>query len=531
MRTAQKKRFRFRPGLDDSKLEERVVLSTATPQVYVLTPSAESSTAAMTPAPAASPVSAQVAARQAALQAGALAHPLTVPRLRTAYRQQVHAATRDLRAAIRSGVQQLYANGSTPTAQQVANFNASVGGALNATALRLATQASLLPNGGSRLVPVLENRLLGSGASSLASRLTSLASSGRLVRANGILSPALNNLTTLSARQGLSLVNNYFNTTPVGRLSVNSSGQRIPIQQYIGNQLLSQVGNTLGSLAYNYPTVANAILYPNGSTAVPTSTAIGNFTSAVNNALGTAAYQLGSGLALFPGYSSLITRLQPVFYGSTGGTGVTGSVGATGGVGTTTGGAAFTNLASALSGLPYGTTSFNTAVSNAFTGAYQNLVTPIARYFGVNAPTTTTLPTSGFTSPFGTSYLGNSYYNGFNGGYSTGANPGYIGFGMAPSAFNTSFGNGFNNFVSTYNTGLGFNGVGLGSGVSGIGSGYLTGTGGGIGGLGTGTGGTGLTGTGGTGLGTGSGGTGLGTGSGVGGVGSGLLTGTGGGIA
>ncbi len=522
MSTAKKKRFRFHPGMDEPRLEERVVLST-TAQVYVLTPS----TAAVTPAPAPSPVSAQVALRQAAIEAGTLSSPLTIARLRTAYRQQVHAATRDLRAALQSGVNQFYASGSTPSAQQVANFNASVGGALNATALRLATQVSLLPNGGSRLIPVIESRILGSGANSLASRLTSLATSGRLVRANGILSPALNNLTTQSARQGLSLVNSYFNTTPVARLSVNSNGQRIPIQQYMGNQLLNEVGNALGALAYSYPSVANSILYPNGTTSTPTSTAIGNFTTAVNNALGTAAYQLGSGLALFPNYSSVVSRLQPVFYGSTGttgGTGVTGSLGGTGGVGTTTGGATFSNLVSALSGLPYGTTSFSTAVSNAFNGAYQNLVTPIARYFGMNAPTTVTLPTTGFASPFGTSYLGNSFYNGFNGGFSTGASPGYIGFGMAPSTFNNSFGTGFNNFVTTYNTGLGLNGVGLGSGVNGIGSGFLTGTGGGItGSLGTGSGGTGLTGT-------GSGGTGLGTGSGVGGVGSGLLTGTGGGI-
>ena len=42
------------------------------------------------------------------------------------------------------------------------DFDAEVSGAVNATALRLSSQASLLPNAAARLVPAIQNTLLGS---------------------------------------------------------------------------------------------------------------------------------------------------------------------------------------------------------------------------------------------------------------------------------------------------------------------------------------------------------------------------------
>jgi hypothetical protein len=74
-----------------------------------------------------------------------------------------------------------------------------------------------------------------------------------------------------------------------------------------------------------------------------------------------------------------------------------------------------------------------------------------------------TLPTSGFTSPFGTAFTGSAFFNGFNNGFATGTTPGFIGFGMAPTAFNTNFGTGFNNAVSSFNQNLGFSPVNSGS--------------------------------------------------------------------
>ena len=431
------------------------------------------------------------------------------------YAKQVHVAARDLRSAIQAQIGQLYANGATPTTQQLANFNASIAGALDATALRLSVQASLLPNSGARLLPAIQNAILGSGPRSLASRLTTLAQSGQLSGSTGTSTQALTRMLNTSTQQTASQLTNYFDTTPVNRLSVNSSGQRIPIQQYIGGQLLNQVGNTFGSLAQSFPTVASAILYPNGTTTTttPTQTNLNAFTTQYNNALATAAFVLGSGLSVLPSASSVVSQLQPLLFGlangSTGSTGTTGLAGSTGTTGLTgsTGSGTLSSLVSALQNLQYGSTGFNTAVSNAFSSSFQNLVTPIARAFDMNGSLNAVLPTSGFTSLFGSPFTGSTFFNGFNNGFSTGTNTGFIGFGMAPNAFNTSFGTGFNNFVTNFNQNLGFNqAVGAGSGVNGIGSGLNTGIGSGLNtGIGSGT--TTTT-----------------------GVGSGTTTGTGGGI-
>ena len=102
----------------------------------------------------------------------------------------------------------------------------------------------------------------------------------------------------------------------MNRLAVNSSGQRIPLEQYLGGQLVNQVGGTLGLLAQSFPNVANAMLFPNGATGIPTQAAMNSFTTQYNNALATAAYQLGSGLSLFPGSSNVISDLQPILFGA-----------------------------------------------------------------------------------------------------------------------------------------------------------------------------------------------------------------------
>ena len=396
----------------------------------------------------------------------------------------------------------------TPTAQQMADFQASVAGALNATALRLSAQAELLPNAGNRLVPAVQNAILGSRPRSLANRLVSLAQSGQLSTSTQALSRVL----LAAPANALSQINNYFNTTPVNRLSVNASGQRIPLAQYLGGQLLNQVGNTLGSLAQSFPNVANSMLYSNGATGTPTQAAMNAFSTAYNNALSTAAFQLGSALSLFRGYASAIPQLQPLLWGVS--NGINGT----------------TSLLSALQNLPYGTSGFNSAVSTAFGNAYQALVSPLDSFLGMTGQSNLTLPTTGFTSPFGTAYTGGSFNGGFNNGFATGTTSGYIGFGMAPTTFNTNFGTGFNNFISTYNQNLGLGSLGsvTGTGTTGLGTAIGT-TGQGVGtavgttGQGVGT----AVGTTGQGVGTAVGTTGQGVGTAVGTTGTGTTTGTG----
>ena len=179
MSNAKKKRVSFRPSVTETRLEQRLVLSSGTgvtavanPAVVEVIPSPVYAELSLTPPPAAPPVSAAVARARAS-------HKLTVRQLRADYTKQVRAAARDLRSAIKADIAQLYANGSTPTAQQLADFKASAAGAVNATALRLSTQAALLPDS-ARLVSAVQNEVLGSGAKSLASRLVSLAQSGKL---------------------------------------------------------------------------------------------------------------------------------------------------------------------------------------------------------------------------------------------------------------------------------------------------------------------------------------------------------------
>ena len=444
MSNAKKKRVSFRPSVTETRLEQRLVLSSGTgvtavanPAVVQVIPSPVYAELDLTPPPAAPPVSAAVARARAA-------HKLTIRQLRADYTKQVRAAARDLRSAIKADIAQLYAGGATPTAQQLADFKAGAAGAVNATALRLSTQASLLPNS-TRLVSAVQNEVLGSGAGSLASRLVSLAQSGKLSGSTAASSRALARTFNTASQQTISQINHYFNTTPVNRLSVNSSGQRIPLEQYLGGQLLNQVGNTLGSLAQSFPNVANAMLFPNGTTGTPTQAAMNAFTTQYDNALATAAYQLGSGLSLFPGSSSLVSQIQPILFGAT-----------NAGTGTALTSTTNPSLAAALNNLQYGTVGFNTALSNAFGNAFQGLASPLGSFFGMTGPSNMVLPTSGFTSLFGSPFTGSSFFNGFNSGFATGTTPGFIGFGVAPTGFNTNFGTGFNGSVSTFNQNLGF---------------------------------------------------------------------------
>ena len=413
MNNRTRKRIAFRPSLVDPTLEDRLVLSSITAAPLAAPPPVPSAVVISSPAPF-----------------------RTVGQLRTTMAHEVQIATLDLRNGVAHEIQQLFANGSVPTAQQMNDFNATVQGVLNATALGLSSQASLLPGAGTSLVPAIQNAVLGSGSRSLSSELSSLLQSdrnaGSAVRLQSVFARAIMQSPTLINRQ----FNSFFNTTNLTNLSVNSSGQRIPIRQFMCGQVVSQLGNTLGLLAQSFPNVANSMLFPNGTTGIPTQDMLNSFNQQAVNALSTASFQLGSVLSLFPGSSSVISQLQPVLFGSTSNT---------------------SSFASALQNLSFGTSGFNSAVTNEFNTGFNNLLGPLRSFLGMQGQSNLTLPTSGLTGPFGSQFSGNSFNSGFNNGFATGTNSGFIGFGTAPAAFNTNFGSGFNNMVTTVtqNQGIG----------------------------------------------------------------------------
>jgi len=425
MNNRMKKRIAFHPSATEAPLEERRLLS-STSAVVSRTP------------PAAPPPLFSSAVIISPM------HWTTERQLRTAFARQVQLATLDLRNAVAREVRQLFANGSVPTPQQLTDFNATVQGAIDATALRVSTQASLLPGAGTRLVPAIQNALLGSGSKSLSSELSSALQSARNTGSALRLQYLLGRQIILVPDQIISQFNTFFNTTNLNRLSVNSSGQQIPLEQFMAGQVVKQFSNTLGMLAQSFPNVANSMLFPNGATGNPTQDLLDAFGTQASNALATAAFQLGSSLALFPASASVISQIQPLLFGAT---------------------TNLNSLASALQSLPFGGTGFNSAVSEAFNSGFSNLLGPITSFLGTAMPLQPelTLPTTGFASPFSSQFSGTSFNTGFNNGFATGTTPGFVGFGQAPSGFNANFGIGFNNLVSSVNQGLGFVNTPLGT--------------------------------------------------------------------
>jgi hypothetical protein len=203
----------------------------------------------------------------------------------------------------------------------------------------------------------------------------------------------------------------------------------------MGGQLVNQVGNVLGSLAQSFPNAANSILFPNGATGNPTQDLFDAFGKQARNALATAAFEIGSSLALFNGFSRVVLQIQPMLFGSASGV---------------------NSLASALQNLPFGGSGFNSAVLDAFNSAFNNMVGPVNSFFGMQGQSSVALPLTGITSPFSTQFSGSSFMNGFNNGFAPGTNTGFVGFGPAPSIFNTNFGTAFNNSVASTTQSMGF---------------------------------------------------------------------------
>jgi len=450
----KKPRHAFRPTLADyARLEDRVVMS----------------------------VTAANIAAAATSQSG-----MTAAQVRAASARALQAATRNIRNFVNAQSAALFANG-TPTADQINNFKAQVAGAINSTAFTLSSQAALLPNS-ARNVAAIQNALLGSGRTSLLSRLDTALQNNRNLSSATRLQNAIGSGITNTLLGVRSAQNNFFNTTPLNRLSVDSSGNPIPLQQFISGQIANQFTNSLGAFANAFPTVANATLFPNGPNngVNPSSDLIQAFNAQTTNALGTITAQLGSNLALLPNSGLVASQLNPLLFG----TGTTGT-------------GANTGLLNSLANLQFGGTTFNNDVTTAFNNGFSSLSTPLNSFLGLQAQQNAALPTTGFTNVFGPNFTSSTFNNGFNNGFASSGNTGFLGFGTAPTGFNTAFASGFNGLNSSLNSSFGFNFPTLGG---------TTGTGG-LGGVGIGTSTGNLTGgnfpggtvTGGTGIGTGTG--------------------------
>ena len=442
---------------------------------------------------------------------------------------------------------QMYSNGK-PSANDLQGLQGLVNGAVDGTTFRVSSQLALLPGATNNLVARAQQAMLGGQNSSLANRLNSFISSPRFnqsaQRLKAVINRTITQYTRLANRQFL----NYLETTPINRLSVDSTtGQRIPIQQYMAQQVISQFGASMAALAKAFPTVANGTIVSNG--VISTDPAVQQaFAKQLQSAIAVVNYQLASNLAVFKGASQALgSQLQQAFFGSDqSSTGTTGSgtagtasastagsvstgdpsvsmgAGTTGtvtaaalpalGVGTGTtgigglGGTGTTSLFSALSGIP--TTNFSSffpAVNSAFNNTFQNVSGMLGSFFNLPATGTTTGLPIDIRSPS----IGGPVFFGFGNGFNNGFGSGFLGFGQSPISqnqfFGSSFNNGFFGLTAAQNQLFGFNpanftGFGGSSALTGTGIGTgTTGTGTGIG---TGTIGTGITGTGITGIGT-----------------------------
>ena len=483
---SKKIRFSFRPTVGEARLEERVVLTGTTASI------------------------AAAATRVAPLQTNASTEGgfsgMTLQQIRRAYNQQFTAAQTALRKFAANQITALYNDpagfglNGRPTQAALATLNANISGAANAASLQLSTQFSLLPASARSLVPNLQNSLLGTQKNSLASQISNVTNSSRLTNSQSALRNAVSQGINTTFNNNRAQLANFFDTTSLNRLSVDqSTGQRIPLQQFLNNGAVSRINNAFGTLANSVGAVAQSSLFDSTGTFNPQ--AVNGFQQQFSNALGTAASQVGSILSLLPNKSPTFgPQFQQALFAA--GTdpatgqpansllnGLGGAFPKATGTGTGT-------------GTPFTSNMFNTNFQNNFTTGFQNVSGLVNNAFGVQTtPGSTgnfTLPNgffqTGATFPnlFGSQFTSGNFANGFNNGFVTGQNAGngFIGFGQAPTGFNNNFATGFNNFNSTLNQQFGFTQPNLGG--TGTGTGLPT-----NGGTVTGGGGTGIPGSGG----------------------------------
>jgi len=442
--TPRKNRIAFRPALNDIRLEDRVVLN-ATP-------------------------------RSALIGAGALGaarqEQLALRQIHRTYLNELHASRNFLtqfannQAAALFGTPGNLGPNGRPTQAAIGVYSDSMAGGINATVFRLSAQMSILPRS-ARVVEAVQNSFGGLQPNSLASRVSRLIDSGRAGNSQRLLQRVVNRDINQTFRADTAALGNFFQNTPLSRLSVNpTTGQRIPITQYLGEQAVNQINNIFGALVNSVEGIAAQTIFDANGNFIPS--AVPAFQQLYANALGTAATQLAGVLSVFPNGQSLAPQLQEALF-ATGTNPQTGlpnvsllnalinsfpqtqpvalAVGAPGGpvVGPQQG--------------PFDLSQFRTTFQNQFTPAFQNFATPINSFFGVTP--TTGLPTgffqTGATFPnlFNPAFTSTNFNSGFNNGFLA-SGSGFPGFGIAPTGFNSQFGTGFNNFVSSMNSPFGF---------------------------------------------------------------------------
>ena len=407
MSRQKKNRSAFRPILGDASLEERVVLSSVA-------------------------VGGHIAA--AAVQNG----NLTVKQLAAAYAAQDRSAFQNLNQTIKQEVQQLYAAPKRPTRQELADLNAKVAGQVNVVAFRLSSQEALLPNSVNRLVPNLQNALMSSNPNSLLSRVQAVTASNRLTNSAASLQSALTNQINTVFTNNRAQLGNFLNNTNFARASVDQSGNPIPLQQFLSQNIVNQFGSTLSGLSQGFMNAANSMLFANGAMN-PSSSALQTFQGQAGNALNLAAFQLANNLNLLNGApTTLLPQLQSGIFGSSNpGTG-TGSP---------------TGLFNALQALPFGgsSTDFSSGVSSAFNQAFSNVSSSIGSFFNNPAQVNSLLPPS--NTIFNPTFTNSNFFGGFNSGFGSG----FPGFGTAPSSVNPNFPSSFRDSISMSNNSFGFN--------------------------------------------------------------------------
>jgi hypothetical protein len=473
MRGLSKNRHAYRPSVNEAALEERVVLSGLT-NVRIAVPR---------DAGLGTPLYALVlrqqvvgSAAQTALVRAAAAHhgTLTARQVRAILLRENRAAAIRLRLAIQNAALQARASSSSPAVQH-ANFNAMASGAINATALQLSSQASLLPGASARLIPSIQAALLAPTRASLLSRINAVSQSNQFTSPNFALQATIARQVSAAFATTNAQLTTFLNTPAATRTVTSSASQSASLQASMANQSLAEIRNVLSALAQSLPTVANSTLFANGATTT-TASSQAAFQAQLNRALQVAAMQIASGVSMFPGASSsVIPQLQATLFGT----------------GTS-------NTSSMLSGLQNAATTnsnastMTTAANNVITTGLQNLLTPVARFFGITPQQNELLVTGNLPSIFGPPF------GDFAFGFNTGFGSGFPGFGVAPTSFNVNFDSGFFGTVNAANTTFGLtppNFVGLvpGTATGGFGpeTGIIFGSGGtigtsGLGGIGAG---------------------------------------------
>ena len=259
--------------------------------------------AALTPAPAPSPFTPISNTR------------LTAAQLETDFLTANRAATAALQQEIRTDAAQLFANGK-PTQSQLFNFTSEAAGAIDATAMRLSSQAAHLPGQNSALLAQIQNTLMGPTANSLVNRIAGATLSARLTGSHRPGFPRRRQPTASAHGESpgnAANLTHFFNTTSINRNSVNAAGQMIPLQQFIGTQIVNQFANNLGSLANAFSTQTGQLFSNNSSTA-PTTSQISTFRNQTAQALGVVTSTLGNDLSLLGSTASQVNpRIQSAF--------------------------------------------------------------------------------------------------------------------------------------------------------------------------------------------------------------------------